>query len=105
MAFSSTSPFYKKFKKDDYDKAIAYLRSQMNLPVLDTKLSKLVNERLVLKYTIDEMEAHEAILFNKYVEMRSCQQVADYYSIPLKHVKDVIRKTKQELKQLCTSQF
>ena len=105
MAFSSTSPFYKKFKKDDYDKAIAYLRSQMNLPMLDSKLSKLVNERLVLKYTIDEMEAHEAILFNKYVEMRSCQQVADYYSIPLKHVKDVIRKTKQELKALCTSQF
>ncbi len=105
MAFSNTSPFYKKFKRDDYEKAIAYMRSQMNLPVLNPKLSKLVNERLLLKYSIDEMEAHEAILFNKYVEVRSCQQVADYYSIPLKHVKDVIRKTKQELKALCTSQF
>lgn len=105
MAFSSTSPFYKKFRKNDYENAIAYLKSQMVLPELNPKLSKLVNERLMLKYTIDEMEAHEAILFNKYAELRSCQQVADFYSIPLKHVKDVIRKTKQELKALCTSQF
>lgn len=105
MAFSSTSPFYKKFRKNEYENAIAYLKSQMVLPELNPKLSKLVNERLMLKYTIDEMEAHEAILFNKYAELRSCQQVADFYSIPLKHVKDVIRKTKQELKALCTSQF
>ena len=103
MAFSSTSQFYKKFRKNDYDKAINYLKSQLKLPELNPKFATLANERLIAKYGEDEMQAHEAILFTKYVEVRSCKKVADYFNIPEKHVKDIIRKTKLELKQLCLS--
>lgn len=105
MAFSSTSPFYKKFKKNYYKEAIDYLKSQIKLPTLDSNLHGIINNRLKDKYTKDEINAHEAILFNSYVEFRSCQKVATHYGIPLKHVKDVVYKTKKELKQLCTSQF
>ena len=101
MAFSSTSQFYKKFRKNDYDKAINYLKSQLKLPELNPKFATLANERLIAKYGEDEMQAHEAILFTKYVEYRSCKKVADYFNIPEKHVKDIIRKTKLELRHLC----
>ena len=101
MAFSSTSQFYKKFRKNDYDKAINYLKSQLKLPELNPKFANLANERLIAKYGEDEMQAHEAILFTKYVEYRSCKKVADYFNIPEKHVKDIIRKTKLELRHLC----
>ena len=105
MAFSSTSPFYKKFRKSEYENAIGYLRSLVTLPELDIKLAKVANDRLKEKYQEDELQAHESILFSKYVELRSCKKVADFYNIPEKHVKDVIKKTKQELKKLCISQF
>lgn len=105
MAFSSTSPFYKKFRKKEYENAIDYLRSLVILPELDIKLAKLADNRLKEKYQEDELQAHESILFSKYVELRSCKKVADFYNIPEKHVKDVIKKTKKELKQLCISQF
>ena len=105
MAFSVTSPFYKKFRKNEYENAIAYLRSLLSLPELDQRLAKIANERLIEKYVHDELQAHESILFNKYVELRSCKKVADYFNIPEKHVKDVIKKTKKELKTLCISQY
>jgi hypothetical protein len=105
MAFSSTSPFYKKFRKKEYDNAIQYLRSLVILPELDIKLAHIADNRLKQKYQEDELQAHESILFTKYVELRSCKKVADFYNIPEKHVKDVIKKTKKELKQLCISQF
>lgn len=105
MAFSSTSPFYKKFRKKEYENAIQYLRSLVILPELDIKLAHIADNRLKEKYQEDELQAHESILFTKYVELRSCKKVADFYNIPEKHVKDVIKKTKKELKTLCISQF
>lgn len=105
MAFSSTSPFYKKFRKNEYQNAILYLRSLVTLPELDHKLAKIASERLIEKYGEDELQAHESILFNKYVDLRSCKKVAEFYNIPEKHVKDVIKKTKHELRSLCISQF
>lgn len=105
MAFSSTSPFYKKFRKKEYENAIDYLRSLVILPEMDIKLAKVADNRLKEKYQEDELQAHESILFTKYVELRSCKKVADFYNIPEKHVKDVIKKTKKELKTLCISQF
>ena len=105
MAFSSTSPFYKKFRKKEYENALQYLSSLAVLPELDIKLAKVVDDRLKQKYQEDELQAHESILFTKYVELRSCKKVAEFYNIPEKHVKDVIKKTKKELKTLCISQF
>jgi hypothetical protein len=101
MAFSNTSPFYKKFRKKDYEKALEYLNSQLKLPELNINFATIATKRLNDKYQEDELQAHEAILFNKYVELRSCKKVADFFTIPEKHVKDIIRKTKAELKQLC----
>ncbi len=100
MAFSSTSQFYKKFRKSDLEKAMAYLRSQQRLPELNPNFANIANKRLEEKHQEDELQAHEAILFKKYVELRSCKKVSEYFQIPEKHVKDVIRKTKLELKQL-----
>jgi hypothetical protein len=101
MAFSSTSQFYKKFRKSDLDKALAYLRSQQQLPELNPNFAKIAGKRLEQKYREDELQAHEAILFNKYVDLRSCKKVAEYFQIPEKHVKDVVRKTRAELKDIC----
>jgi len=104
MAFSSTSPFYKNFRKNDYKKALEYYRSQQKLPELNINFANIATKRLATKYQEDELQAHEAILFTKYVELRSCKKVADFYTIPEKHVKDIIRKTKLELKNLCLNQ-
>ena len=104
MAFSSTSQFYKKFRKNDLDKALAYLRSQQKLPELNPYYANIATKRLEQKHKEDELQAHEAILFKKYVELRSCKKVSDYFQIPEKHVKDVIRKTRQELKDICIKQ-
>lgn len=101
MAFSTTSPFYKNFRKNDYKKYLEYYRSQIKLPEINITFAKIANERLENKYLQDELQAHEAILFTKYVELRSCKKVSDFFNIPEKHVKDVIRKTKLELKNLC----
>ena len=105
MAFSNTSPFYKKFRKKDYEKAVEYLNSQLKLPELNINFATIATKRLSDKYQEDELQAHEAILFTKYVELRSCKKVADYFTIPEKHVKDIIRKTKLELKKLCLQSF
>lgn len=105
MAFSSTSRFYKKFRQSDYDKAIEYLRCQTKLPELNPKFATIATDRLNNKYLEDEMQAHEAILFTKYVEFRSCKKVAEFYNIPEKHVKDIIRKTRAELKQICITKI
>jgi hypothetical protein len=104
MAFSSTSQFYKKFRKSDLDKALAYLRSQQKLPELNPIFANFASKRLEQKHQEDELQAHEAILFKKYVELRSCKKVSDYFQIPEKHVKDVVRKTRQELKDYCLKQ-
>lgn len=101
MAFSSTSRFYKKFRYNDYSKAVDYLRSQVKLPELNHKFATIASKRLSDKYGEDEQQAHEAILFTKYVELRSCKKVALFYNIPEKHVKDIIRKTRAELKLIC----
>jgi len=105
MAFSNTSQFYKKFRKNDIDKAIAYLRSQKKLPELNPTFANFATTRLEQKHKEDELQAHEAILFKKYVELRSCKKVSNYFNIPEKHVKDVIRKTRLELKQYCLKQI
>ena len=50
------------------------------------------------KMEIDANNAHESIIFKKYVELRNCQKVADYFKIPRLHVLQVVKKTKTELK-------
>ena len=105
MAFSNTSQFYTKYRKNDYNKAINYLKSQVKLPTLNNNLATIANEELTKKFTLDQNQAHEAILFNYYVDVRSCDKVAKHFGLPEKHVKDVIRKVKKELKTICISNY
>jgi hypothetical protein len=105
MAFSNTSQFFTKYRKNDYQKAINYLKSQVKLPTLNNNLATIANEELIKKFTLDQNKAHEAILFNYYVDVRSCDKVAKYFGLPEKHVKDVIRKVKKELKTICISNY
>jgi uncharacterized protein with HEPN domain len=45
------------------------------------------------------MDAHESIIFQKYVELRSCVDVAKYFDIPKDHVFAVVKKMRNELKR------
>lgn len=93
----SEGEFNRKFKKLDL-KINDYLRSQQWNGISLNKATK-AKEILNNKLETDANNAHEAILFNKYVELRSYQKVADYFKIPRIHVMRVINATKKELKQ------
>jgi hypothetical protein len=62
-------------------------------------LSNYAINKLNHKLTINANEAHESIIFKKYVELKSCTKVAEYFKIPKSHVFMVVKKTKQELKK------
>lgn len=98
MGTKTENSFYKTYKRKDFDKAIEYLRSQIGneIPV---KASVIAKDVLNAKLDKNPNDAHESIIFNKYVELRSCQKVADYFMIPHVHVFKVVKKTKEELKQ------
>lgn len=101
MAASSTSPFYKKFKKNQNKKALEYLQYLNNT---ENKVVTQNNYNLAKKILNDKIdkgpnEAHEAILFNKYIELNNGYDVAKYFKIPKNHVFKVIKKTKAELKK------
>lgn len=99
MSFSSTSAFYKTYKQINTTKLIDYQRN-LSLPdLIDVSLYDQAADHLSKKYSLNKQHAHEAILFNKYVELRSYKKVADFYNIPYKHVNNVILKTKKELKK------
>lgn len=90
--------FYKTYRKRDFVKAYEYLKSQSGKSfliekttiatnILDTKLRKTPND------------AHESMIFSKYIELRNCMAVAKYFGIPHLHVFKVVNKTKSELKR------
>lgn len=43
--------------------------------------------------------SHEYRIFNRYIELRSCNKVAEYYGIPKQHVWNVVKKVRDELKK------
>lgn len=55
-------------------------------------------ELLKVKMQGTAEDAHEAIIFNQYVEKRSCESVAVFFDIPRKYVYMVVGKVKKELK-------
>jgi hypothetical protein len=95
MTVFKRSDYNKKFKTNDADKLNDYLRSQLNTTVIDTTpASKLLQHKL----TLNANEAHESMIFTKYVEFKNCAKVAKYFNIPHIHVFKVVTKTKEELK-------
>lgn len=98
MATSSTSPFYYKYKKNDLDKAIKYLESQKG-KALGVKEANIAKKILDDKFQKSANDAHEAIIFNKYVELNSCVEVARYFKIPKDHIYKVVKNCKEQLKK------
>jgi len=99
MGTMTKGEFYKVFKKNDVDKAFEYMKSfeGKSIPVKHANIAMKVLEH---KLTLNANDAHESIIFSKYVELKSCNKVAEYFGIPHLHVSIVVRKTKQELKKL-----
>lgn len=91
------SNFYKTFRKNDIDKAIEYFKTLVTSPI-DYESANIGRMILKTKLQLDANQAHESIIFDKYIELRSCKKVADYFCIPHLHVFKVVKKVKQELK-------
>lgn len=97
--------FYRKYKKNNLTEFtdILILNKYSNEYDLindkDEDLSNYAINKLNHKLTINANEAHESIIFKKYVELKSCTKVAEYFNIPKKHVFLVVKKTKDELKK------
>jgi hypothetical protein len=104
MATSSNSVFYTKFRKKDIQKLSNYLYSQM------TGVDYSDSVHVASKAIVHKMQKgnitdhHEALLFNSYIELKSCDKVAKHYGIPKHHVQFVLAKVKQELKELIKNQ-
>lgn len=96
MAFSNTSAFFYKYRKSDLKKAFEYLQSQIILPTLPINLAD--KAKVIIEQKKGLYEEHEARIFNKYVELSSCDKVAKYYNIPKHHVKDIVSKVRNEIK-------
>lgn len=97
LAFSKNSTFYYKYKKNDRDKAHQYLLSMTGKELTGADKAKAVLEEKMLKSAKD---AHESIIFNKYMESLNCSEVARYFGIPRKHVNDVVNQCRSELKKI-----
>lgn len=98
MATSSTSPFFYKYKKNDIDKAVKYLE-YLQAKALGSRESTLAQRILADKLQRSANDAHEAIIFNKYVELNSCVEVAKYFNIPKDHIYKVVKNCKEQLKK------
>lgn len=96
--------FYRTYRKKDINKALEYMQSLVVNKVDYSALksaTKVLNDKLLSNAN----DAHESIIFSKYVELRSCQKVANFFGIPRLHVHQVVNKTKQELKNLIKKQW
>lgn len=96
--------FYRTYRKKDLNKAYEYMQSlvQSKPDLSSVKYAKqILNEKLLSNAN----DAHESMIFSKFVELRSCQKVADYFGIPRLHVHQVVNKTKQELKKEIKKQW
>lgn len=102
MGMSTNSPFYYKYKKNDIGKAVEYFKLMNVKDWIDT--ADIAKNHLEVKLSKNANEAHESIIFSKYVEMRNCQKVAEYFGLPHKHVFDVVKKTKNQLKKIIKNQ-
>jgi hypothetical protein len=97
MSTWTYNDFYKTYKKNNIEKAIAYMESLQQSKV-SLNEANLANRILQNKLNVDPYQAHESMIFQKYVELRSCKKVADYFGVPSIHIFEVVRRMKKELK-------
>lgn len=101
MATTTNGAFFYKYKKNDFAKALEYLRSLQG-QTIPTSYAHIAAGVLQDKNKT-VYEDHEARIFNKYIELGSARKVAAYYNIPVNHTCNVISKVKKELKCLLRS--
>lgn len=99
MATSKTSTFYNKFRRNDCMKAIEYLKTLQPLPTIPVNFATKA-EQYLSKNNHDIYSDHETRVFNKYIELGSCRQVALFYGIPINHTCNIVAKMKRELKSI-----
>lgn len=95
LATQSNNVFIRTYRKQDIQKSIEYLKSLQNT---ELKGGIIAENHLNKKMTINAKNAHESIIFRKYVELRNMKEVAKYFNIPHKHVFIVVSNVKKELK-------
>lgn len=98
MGTLQKSAFYKKFKKIHFIEFEEKESVELNEEIPDEFIDK-AKEILKNKMLINANEAHESMIFLKYVELQSCKKVADFFSIPRLHVFQVVNNVKKELKK------
>ena len=96
LATQSNNVFIRTYRKQDIHKAIEYLHSLQNKEI---KGAKIAERHLEKKMITTAKDAHESIIFKKYVELKNMKEVATYFNIPHKHVFIVVNKVKKELKE------
>ncbi len=96
LAFSNSSSFYYKYRKSDREKVGEYLRRLSGTNLTGAEKAKEILSQKMIKSAKD---AHESIIFNKYIESMNCSEVARYFGIPRKHVNDVVNQCRNELKK------
>lgn len=96
MATGKNSSFYLTYRKVD-DRINDYL--MLPTEPTDIRPARIARNILNQKLLMDAEQAHESLIFDKYVELGNCVAVAKYYGIPKLHVYAVVNKTKKELKQ------
>jgi len=100
MGTLQNGEFYKVFKKNNIEKAYEYSRLMNTGKSISLEYANIAKKVLDHKLTMNANDAHESIIFSKYVELKSCNKVAEYFGIPHLHVSIVVRKTKKELKTI-----
>ena len=96
LATQSNNVFIRTYRKQDIHKAIEYLKS---LQSKELKGGIVADRHLEKKMSKSAKDAHEAIIFRKYVECRNMKEVSKYFNIPHKHVFIVVSNVKKELKE------
>lgn len=98
MATGTNGYFYRTYRKRD-DRAAEYMSHIYSNHKPDIKSAKIARDILDSKLLKDASDAHESIIFDKYIELGSCSKVAEYYDIPHMHTYQVVKKIKRELKE------
>jgi hypothetical protein len=97
LGTSKQTRFYRMFKKNDYENLSVYLETLKGTELVTDSQIRNINKILDGKLDKNANEAHESIIFRKYVELNSGEKVAEFFGIPSIHCYEVIRKTKKEL--------
>lgn len=96
-ATTKNNTFFKTFKKSNNELIKEYHELQKGREIFSDSQIVAANKLLDNKMNINPNQAHEAIIFRKYIELSSAEKVANYFGIPAMHCYEVIRKTRKEL--------